>query len=97
MHLRKNTAQKLLCFARVNPQKQQSYGKRNLSLTGKDLLELGYPKDKTMELTIQLLTGHFTETPLEEQRQLMTLFLANPAEYLTHAGPLPVSDLPFIL
>ncbi|WP_210464255.1 RtcB family protein [Rufibacter roseolus] len=54
-------------------------------LTGKDLLELGYPQDKTMGLALKLLSEHFAATPLETQRQILAQVLAQPAEFLNHA------------
>ncbi|MGV3540583.1 MAG: RtcB family protein, partial [Rufibacter sp.] len=62
------------------------------TLTGKDLLELGYPADKTMGLALRLLAEHFTTTPLEEQRQLLAQVLAQPAEFLAHASLAPLAQ-----
>ncbi|MFC6998879.1 RtcB family protein [Rufibacter roseus] len=56
----------------------------NETLTGKDLLALGFPEGKAIGVTLKLLQAHFAATPLEEQLLLLAQVLANPAEYLAH-------------
>ncbi|WP_066836289.1 RtcB family protein [Rufibacter ruber] len=62
------------------------------TLTGKDLLALGYPQDKTMGLALRLLAEHFATTPQDEQRHLLAQVLAQPAEFLTHATLAPLAE-----
>ncbi|MFB9865628.1 RtcB family protein [Rufibacter immobilis] len=63
-----------------------------ITLTGKDLLGLGYPQDKTMGLALKLLSEFYTGMSLETQRQLLAQILAQPAVFLAHDTLAPLAE-----
>ena len=54
------------------------------TLTGTDLLALGYPEGKVIGTALYLLKTHYTESTLAEQTQLLSDVLKAPEQFLEH-------------
>lgn len=62
------------------------------TLTGTDLLALGYPEGKVVGTALYLLNTHYQDRPLAEQTQLLREVLATPETFLEHAILAPIAQ-----
>ncbi|MGV3589116.1 MAG: RtcB family protein [Adhaeribacter sp.] len=60
------------------------------TITGTDVLALGYPKGKVIGMALYLLNTHYHDRPVPEQTQILSSVLAAPDQYQEHVfwGPL---------